>query len=129
MKQTLILVPAAILVTSPTWAAPLHVTTPADVQARPYNARGIALTNKGQYEQAIFEFDKALELSPVYAAAYYNRGIARLRMHQHDRAIADALPPWRNQLWHIRAKKWKGSSLIYSSDSALVTELKEILHT
>lgn len=71
------------------WPAPLHVTTPADVQARPYNDRGIALASKGQYEQAISEFNKALELSPVYAQAYYNRGIAHLSMGQYDRAIID----------------------------------------
>jgi tetratricopeptide (TPR) repeat protein len=89
-QQALLLVLAAMTTAScASWPAPMHVTTPADVHARPYNDRGIALAGKCQYEQAVSEFNKAVELSPVYAAAYYNRGMAYLSLGQYDRAIFD----------------------------------------
>ncbi|MCU4139364.1 MAG: hypothetical protein MW690_001296 [Methanophagales archaeon] len=42
-----------------------------------------------EYEQAIEDFSKAIELNPNYAGAYYNRGIAYAKLNQHERAIED----------------------------------------
>ena len=42
-----------------------------------------------QHERAIEDYDKAIELNPEYAAAYYNRGNRYRDLGQHERAIED----------------------------------------
>ena len=41
-----------------------------------YNNRGYAYDDKGEYDQAIKDYGKAIELNPQYALAYNNRGYA-----------------------------------------------------
>ena len=59
-----------------------------------YNV-GVALLEEGQYEQAILELDKALELDPTikvdpaYAKAYSDRGLAYSNQGEYDSAIVD----------------------------------------
>jgi Flp pilus assembly protein TadD len=54
-----------------------------------YNNRGIAYGEKGQYDQAISDFNKAIEINPAYGKAYTNRGIVYRLKGQYDRAISD----------------------------------------
>jgi Tfp pilus assembly protein PilF len=54
-----------------------------------YFNRGRAYANKGQYDQAISDCTKALEIEPRYAEAYIVRGVAYSRKGQHDQAISD----------------------------------------
>ena len=54
-----------------------------------YNNRGIAYGEKGQYDQAISDFNKAIEINPRYEKAYSNRGIVYRLKGQYDRAISD----------------------------------------
>ena len=42
-----------------------------------------------EYEGAIKDYDKAIELDPNYALAYMNRGIAKAQLKQYSAAIAD----------------------------------------
>ena len=42
-----------------------------------------------KYQQAIGDFNKAIELKPDSENAYYNRGIAYKKKRQYDKAIAD----------------------------------------
>jgi tetratricopeptide (TPR) repeat protein len=70
------------------------VSTPNKTQtelrdARAYNKRGIAYWSKGQYDQAILDYNKALEINPRYADAYNNRGVAYADTGQYDQAILD----------------------------------------
>ena len=44
---------------------------------------------KGQYDQAIADYSKAIEARPNDAVLYYNRGIAYQRKGQYDSAISD----------------------------------------
>jgi len=53
------------------------------------NNRGFAYTNLGQFNQAISEYNKAIELNPKLAEAYNNRGIAYDKLGQHTRAMSD----------------------------------------
>jgi tetratricopeptide (TPR) repeat protein len=57
--------------------------------ARFYNNRGIANGEKGQYDQAISDFNKAIEINPGYDKAYNNRGIVYRLKGQYDQAISD----------------------------------------
>ena len=51
--------------------------------------RGNAYFEKGQYDQAISAYNKALEINPRFALAYYSRGLAYARMGQYDQAISN----------------------------------------
>jgi tetratricopeptide (TPR) repeat protein len=53
-----------------------------------YN-RGAAFMAKGDYDQAIACFDKAIRIEPRFAEAYCNRGTAYYEKGQYDAAISD----------------------------------------
>jgi tetratricopeptide (TPR) repeat protein len=52
-----------------------------------YLNRGNAYKDKGLYDRAIQDYDRAIELDPKYADAYYNRGNAYKDKGLYDRAI------------------------------------------
>jgi tetratricopeptide (TPR) repeat protein len=51
--------------------------------------RGNAYFKAGEWDKAIAEYDKAIQLQPDLAEAYYNRGIAYLSEGDSGSAIAD----------------------------------------
>jgi len=51
--------------------------------------RGDDYFKKGQYDQAIAEYNRAIEIDPTFASAYNNRGVVYGRKEQHDQAIAE----------------------------------------
>ena len=57
--------------------------------AADYNNRGIAKVGKGDFDGAIADYSRALELDPKFAAAYRKRGIAKQAKSDFDGAIAD----------------------------------------
>ena len=59
-----------------------------DRLATRYNNRGIAYGNKGDYDKAIADHNKAIELDPKYAKAYNNRG-ADNADRDYEKALAD----------------------------------------
>jgi len=54
-----------------------------------YNLRGRTFDNQGQYELAIADYTKAIEIKPHHAYAYYNRGLIFKRQSKYDLAIVD----------------------------------------
>jgi tetratricopeptide (TPR) repeat protein len=54
-----------------------------------YYDNGKALAKQGNYEQAILEYTKAIELSADNAMIYQNRGDAYLARGDYDKAIVD----------------------------------------
>jgi tetratricopeptide (TPR) repeat protein len=55
--------------------------------AKPYFNRGCTYHELRQYERAIEDYDRAIELYPGYARAFFNRGCAVLEMHFADEKI------------------------------------------
>ncbi len=43
----------------------------------------------GKKEEAIKQYDKAIQINPKYADAYYNKGIALSDLGKKDKAIAE----------------------------------------
>jgi tetratricopeptide (TPR) repeat protein len=57
--------------------------------AEAYRSRGIAYAKRREYDQAIADYDKAIDLDPKNAKAYYQRGYVYDIEGKHDRAMAD----------------------------------------
>jgi tetratricopeptide (TPR) repeat protein len=54
-----------------------------------YTKRGTMYSKEGNYQEAIKAYDKAIEVNPSYAIAYYNRSVAYTKTGQYERAIND----------------------------------------
>ena len=54
-----------------------------------YHSRGFSYFAKNQYDLAVGDFTKAIELDSNYLVAYYNRGVAYFDLGQYDVAIVD----------------------------------------
>lgn len=54
-----------------------------------YYNRGNDFRKKGQYDSAIEDYNKAIQLDPNLAQAYGNRGLAHGRKGEYDRSIED----------------------------------------
>jgi len=53
-----------------------------------YN-RGIAYQERGDFDRAIADFDRAIELRPDTSKAFYNRAISYLRKGEFERSVKD----------------------------------------
>jgi Flp pilus assembly protein TadD len=58
-------------------------------QAVAFNSRGIAFAMKGKQDQAITDFNRAIQLEPDYAGAFSNRANAYAAKGEFDQAMAD----------------------------------------
>jgi tetratricopeptide (TPR) repeat protein len=77
--------------------------------------QGITFANEGQYDKAIAYFDKAIEINPRFAKAYYIRGRAYYYKGWYDKAIADftkaiEINPYYTEAYnsrgHIKRRKY-----------------------
>ena len=57
--------------------------------AKVYSYRAHAKVNRGQYQEAIQDYNEAISLIPDDAGAYYNRGTAKLNSEDYAGAIQD----------------------------------------
>ena len=57
--------------------------------ATAYNARGAIYHTLGQYEKAINDYSKTLEINPTFLKVYLNRGGIYFVLNEYDRAIND----------------------------------------
>jgi len=56
---------------------------------RPYNNRGLAYFSGEEYDKAIADFSRALELNRDYAEGYNNRGLVYHKKGEYDKAVSD----------------------------------------
>ena len=54
-----------------------------------YFGRGRAYYHEGQYDKAISDYTKAIEINPKYAEVYFKRGFDYYHTGQYDKAISD----------------------------------------
>ena len=71
------------------WVLITLIVAGCAADAKSYFNRGLTYHKKGQYDQAISEYNRAIAINPRYAKAYSNRGAAYMDKGQHDRAISD----------------------------------------
>jgi serine/threonine protein kinase/tetratricopeptide (TPR) repeat protein len=57
--------------------------------AHAYHCRGHAYFKLGQYDKAVADCSRAVELDPKHEHAWYNRGVAYASLGQYDRAADD----------------------------------------
>ena len=94
-----------------------------------YYNRGNTYVDKGVFDNAIKDFDTAIELDTYYLNAYYNRGFAYLKKGEFDDAIKDfdmviQLQPDsagayynRGEVWlHLQAWEKAKSDIITAKD-------------
>lgn len=62
-------------------------TAPSDPKT--HNNLGDYYSRHQDYDKAILEFTKAIELNPNYADAYHNRGLTYMQKKESDKAISD----------------------------------------
>lgn len=87
-------------------ATPTHAPT-ATLSAYYYIELGIAYRHREYHDRAIASFNKAIELDPSNARAYYNQGVAYSDKEDYDRAIANfnkaiELNPNNADAYHLR---------------------------
>ena len=63
--------------------------TEDNMTAEDYFYRGVARYFEKNYDGAIEDYTKAIELKPEFAMAYYNRGVAKAKKQDYDSAIVD----------------------------------------
>jgi Zn-dependent protease len=80
-----------------------------------YN-RGNILAEEGQYDQAIPEFTKALEINPMYIEAYLNRGAAYIATGQYDEALSDFNKVIEIEPGHAEAYKNRGIAFFHKKE-------------
>jgi len=56
-------------------------------KARPYNNQGLAYYNKGEFDQALSDYNKAIEIDPELAEAHNNIGLLYQAKGEFDQAI------------------------------------------
>ena len=67
----------------------LAVSSGVNAADNPFIKSGKAKFDEGDYRGAIADYDRAIELKPDYADAYYNRRISKSALGDYYGAIAD----------------------------------------
>lgn len=95
--------------------APVTSLSPCTEAAEQHNSNGFDFLANGRFENAVSEFDKAIELDPSCAKAYHNRGWAYEHMAKYDLALADF--DKAIQLSPNSAKTYYGRAEVYLDES------------
>jgi Tfp pilus assembly protein PilF len=69
--------------------ATLQQTSSEPTTAEQYIDRGLKYARVEQYDKAIQDFSKAIEINPSYGKAYHNRAVAFTKIGDSEEAAAD----------------------------------------
>ena len=83
--------------------APYTELTPSE-----YKNRGSLAYERGDYKDAITDYDIAIDKDPNYAEAYYLRGLTRKSLEQREESIVDFDDALRLNPEHTKASYWRG---------------------
>jgi len=53
-----------------------------------YNTLGTGYVARGQFDTALVQFDRAIEILPEFSSSHYNRGVALSALGRHEEALA-----------------------------------------
>jgi superkiller protein 3 len=94
-----------------------------------YNNRGMGLLERGDYQQAIEYFEKALRLRPNFSEAHYNLAVAYTQTKDYTRAIQEYIKTRELNPSYIKARF--NLAILYYDELQMfeeaAKELKEIL--
>ena len=82
----------------------------AELTPSEYKARGFLAYEKGDYKDAISDYDIAIDRDPNYAEAYYLRGLAQKSLEEHEEAIFDFNDVIRLNSSHVEAYYERGAA-------------------
>jgi tetratricopeptide (TPR) repeat protein len=63
------------------------------LEAVDWSEKGYAQFNRGKYDQAIQDYNRAIELSPNQAVPYYNRARVYSRQERYEQVLQDLRKP------------------------------------
>jgi len=105
------------------YAEPEAPAPAPEIQAADYHHRATIYLNMGEYDKAIHEYSKALELDPAYIPAYHDRGLAYAQQQKYAEASTDfsqvvALSPQHADAYYNRG-------LVYARQNAFAEALAD----
>jgi tetratricopeptide (TPR) repeat protein len=106
MKLKIILTPFIICQSIFCWLsktpAMAQSLTSRSAMAASYIERGNAWAAKGEWEQALADYDLAIATDLSAAGSYYNRGIAWFHLRDYERARAESPAPFSSNPKTVR---------------------------
>ena len=76
--------------------------------SKEFNNKGFDLYKQGNYNEAIIEFEKAIDINPFYKEALYNKALALFLLNKYEDSINDINKALRIQDNYTKALNLKG---------------------
>ena len=81
-----------------------------------YTNLGLAYTALGDHEKAVFYYDKAISIDPLYSDAYVNRGVIYMAHGDNSAAVADFSEALKLNPMNLEALNNRGAAHINAGD-------------
>jgi tetratricopeptide (TPR) repeat protein len=92
-------------------------TTEPELLSFFYDNRGIAYSNKGEFDRSIADHTKAIELNLTDAVPYYHRALSHFQMKSFDQAIVDFSKAAEIKPKFVSAYYNRGGAYLYKGGS------------
>jgi tetratricopeptide (TPR) repeat protein len=89
---------------------------------------GRELAQKGQFQTAIAEFDRAIQKMPYYSMLYFERGMAKMQLKNYESAIVDFNQAIQKKPYDMQIYLQRGIALTELKNySAATSDLEKVL--